>query len=187
VQAVLAESLASGDVFFDIGANVGFFTLIAARLVSARGHVYAFEPNPAARAVLERSAMVNGFGDRVSVLPWALGNGSGRAKLMTKDVLTAHLAPDGDLPVEVRALDDLDVPTPDLVKIDVEGYEEMVLEGMTRVLTEGAPTLVVETHETPTQIPEMLAAAGYGVTWLKGAGMPHLLACPGRMAAATVE
>jgi FkbM family methyltransferase len=187
VQHAIAEALEPGAIFFDVGANVGFFTLIGARAVGPAGHVFAFEPNPSSRAVLERNAAANGFGDRISVLPCALGSAPGRAMFASRNVLTARLAPNGDLSVEVRALDDLALPRPNLVKIDVEGEEEAAIEGMRRILALGGPTLIVETHDESTRVPEMLEAAGYSVTQLEGEGMPHLLAYPGRTPAAVPE
>jgi FkbM family methyltransferase len=176
VQRAIVDALEPGGVFFDVGANVGFFTLIGARAVGRGGRVLAFEPNPAAREVLRNNLAANALVDRVSIFPWALGSEPGRATLTTKYVLTAHLTSDGDLAVEVRALDDLDLPAPDLVKIDVEGEEESVIDGMRGILEREKPVLIVETHGEPTKVPGMLEAAGYGVTELGPDGPRHLIA-----------
>jgi predicted methyltransferase len=61
VQQVLARYLKTDDVFYDIGANIGFFSLIAARLVGPSGHVYAFEPVPDSILILKENILLNYF------------------------------------------------------------------------------------------------------------------------------
>jgi FkbM family methyltransferase len=180
VQRTIVETLQSGMVFFDVGANVGFFTLIGARAVGPTGRVYAFEPNPAAREILEENIVANHLEDRIAVLPWALGDVPVKGMLLTRNLFTAHLAPHGDLEVEVRRLDDLDLPHPDLVKIDVEGSEESVIRGMRQLLAHEPPHLIVETHDDSKQVARILQEAGYTVVRPEGEGMPHLVAHPGR-------
>jgi FkbM family methyltransferase len=72
----LAASLRRGETFYDVGANVGFFTLIAARLVDPGGTVVAFEPLPENVAQLRRNVELNSF-RHVVVVPAAVGGESG--------------------------------------------------------------------------------------------------------------
>ena len=67
VQDAVASNLLPGDVFYDVGANIGFFSLIAARCVDVSGRVYAFEPVPRNAAAIVRNAKLNGF-NRIEVL-----------------------------------------------------------------------------------------------------------------------
>jgi FkbM family methyltransferase len=140
MQAEIAELLAPGLVFYDIGANVGFFSLIAARCVGADGAVYAFEPLPANADALAHNVAINGF-ENVELVRAAVSRGPGRAELaVTASSVQAHLA-DVDTGVPTVSTTTVDVTSvdaavrsglrpPDVVKIDVEGAELAVLEGM---------------------------------------------------------
>jgi hypothetical protein len=61
VQRVILENISDGEVFYDIGANVGFFSVLAARHVGRSGRVVAFEPGPGNAALLRRNAEINGL------------------------------------------------------------------------------------------------------------------------------
>ena len=80
VQKALLDNVAAGGVVYDIGANVGFFSLLAARRVGPQGRVYALEPVARNAAAIERSARLNGFG-AIEVFAKAAGAASGIAEL----------------------------------------------------------------------------------------------------------
>jgi FkbM family methyltransferase len=181
VQQVLTRHLGPGSVFYDIGANVGFLTLVGARLVGPSGAVWAFEPNPETIPVLRRNVALNGF-RHVTVVESAVGARVGRARLVSDDPLTAHLGTAG-VSVDVTTLDAMleQLRPPDLVKIDVEGAEADVLAGMRKTLDEFAPVVICEVHQNARQsCARLLEAAGYDVTGLEptATGMPHILALP---------
>jgi FkbM family methyltransferase len=141
----LASTLEEGQVFFDIGANIGFYTLFAARRVGPQGRVFSFEPDPMTFESLKRSASLNGF-DWVRPVNIALSNRAGEIPFYTVADGSAHsLVPEierranrysGMANVRVARLDDLnregvlDTPRIDLLKIDVEGEEERTVEGL---------------------------------------------------------
>lgn len=158
VQAALATYLRPGDVFFDVGANVGFFTVIGARLVGAQGRVVAFEPVPENAAAVRYNLALNGF-EQVEVWETAVSETNGSAQLQL-----AHYAggasldvaappPDfkGTLAVKTVTLDALiqqqRVPVPSLVKIDVEGAELHVLRGMQNTLEQHRPIVIYEVDD----------------------------------------
>jgi FkbM family methyltransferase len=158
VRSALRAHVREGDVFVDIGANVGVMTLLAATIVGTRGHVVAVEPNPANLQMLYRGMMLNRM-TNVEVLPYAASNARG---LFTLGGLSnAHLMDPGspnagaDLAQSV-VLDDLlgDMPRLDCVKIDVEGHEPAATQGFWRNLTRHRPALLVEFN------PLTLARAG---------------------------
>ena len=113
VQRALVDSADVGDVVFDIGANVGFFSMLAARQVGPAGQVYAFEPVAGNASAIERSARLNGF-DWVEVFDKAAGATCGMAELnLAHHIGGAMLAsvgapPDqrGSVTVDVVALDE---------------------------------------------------------------------------------
>ena len=91
--------VAPGDVFFDLGAYVGPFTLLAARLVGPEGRVVAFEPDPRARAVLERNLAANGVAN-VTVVPCAVGDRHGKVRFVAGGDSVGRVDAGGDLEVE---------------------------------------------------------------------------------------
>jgi FkbM family methyltransferase len=158
VQEAFERLVAPGSVAYDVGANVGFFTLVLARLVGPAGYVYAFEP-AAENAALVRQNMARNHFDHVLVVCRAAGTSTGPQLLQVSAYSGGHALqeaeapPDqvGSLPVEVVALDDFvaqaGVRPPDVVKIDVEGFELGVLQGMRRILAERQPALLVEVDD----------------------------------------
>ena len=182
VQGVLAERVRPGATFVDVGASIGFFTLLACRLVGPAGSVVAFEPQRKAASSLRRNAALNGFA-MVEVVEAAVSARTGEASLRGLGKATAHIVDDDEGEVQrvkTTTLDDrLTEPlrAPVIVKIDVEGHERDVLRGMTRLLEEVSPLLVVETHGTADDVRTDLAHRHYATTPL---GRSHLLCTPTR-------
>lgn len=161
-------SLTDRDVFYDIGANIGFYTLLAAR----RGaRVYAFEPHPKAAAVLRRNLARNNL--RATVNQVALGDRDGSALLDVRRIESARLAEVGE-PVRLVRGDGLDLPDPTAVKIDVDGTEVAVLTGMRGLLVRSRPRIALELHGTLDECEEVLRALGFQWTVVDDGGMPHL-------------
>jgi FkbM family methyltransferase len=155
VQEALAMQVSRGDVCYDIGANLGFFSVLLGRLAGPSGLVYAFEPVPGNASIIERNARLNQL-PSVEVLRVALCGVDGREELLLAHhvggavLKSAGTPPDlaGSLMVETASLDTLverqRIKPPNIVKIDVEGAEMDVLQGMERVLRKWAPILFVE-------------------------------------------
>ncbi len=203
VQDALARHLRPGDVFFDVGANVGFFTILAARLVGPTGRVVALEAVPRNARRVVANARRNGLGN-VTVLALAAGAGTGTATLNLARhpggavLASAGVPPDasGTITVPVRSIDDLaaseDLPPPTVCKIDVEGAEEAVLDGMVHTLRTLRPVLVVEMDDGEAEVvarrasalADRLDAVGYDVEPLPGSysgdgwHVAHTLALP---------
>jgi FkbM family methyltransferase len=181
VQAALVQHLRPGATFVDVGASIGFFTLLAARLVGPNGFVVAFEPQAAAVSSIRRNSLLNGF-STVKIVGAAVSAKAGQAGLRSVGKATAHLVPAARdaARVDVTTLDDHFVQRPRgsvVVKIDVEGHEREVLAGMTRLLGESSPVLIVETHGTADGIRADLAGHGYATSSL---GRSHVLSVPSR-------
>ncbi len=153
VQDFFAAHLRPGDVVYDIGANVGFFTLIAAKMVGPTGRVYSFEPVPSTAQALRKNIALNRL-TNVDVIEAAVGRSSGTGTLILgQSSLDARLDPDGGdgsgLAVPVVSIDDSPVDRhPTFVKIDAEGAEFDVLDGMRQTLaTTPIPTILCELHQ----------------------------------------
>ena len=145
----VTELLRPGMTFFDIGANAGYYTLLAAQYVGDHGHVVAFEPVPRAVSILRRHVNLNRLTDRVTVVDAAVGAQSGTAAFATaQSLLEGHLCEGGDLQVRVVALDEeaAALPAPDFIKVDTEGAEGDVLRGARQLLLRCRPICLVSTH-----------------------------------------
>ena len=132
-----------GQVALDVGANIGYYTLILARLVGPQGRVVAFEPGPTNAEILRANVALNGYGN-VEVWPVALSSRSGRERLFLSEENSGdhRLGSDAEerrasVDVEVvrldERLDDLP-PRVDFVKMDIQGAEAAALEGMEGLL-----------------------------------------------------
>lgn len=151
--ALLRKIIRPGDVFWDIGSNIGYYTCLAASLAGNLGRVVAFEPAPVTRKYLEDNIRLNAF-ENISVLPYAVGENGGVAAIHMSDPVlgegTASLNASDDksftVEVDVRRLDDLcaSLPLPDLVKIDVEGVFGQLWRGGRSFFSEYAPIIMAE-------------------------------------------
>jgi FkbM family methyltransferase len=180
VQEALVRHLGRGGALYDIGANVGFFSLLGARLVGLdQGHVYAFEPAPDNAEAIRRNAQLNGVGN-VSVIAKAVSAQTGAGRLqIVDDQSWSKLVETGEHPhrqeeieVETVAIDDLlerdQLLPPTVVKIDVEGAELSVLAGMHRTIEEHHPTIICELHDTHPQFVEAMREHRYRLINLEG-------------------
>lgn len=141
VQDVLESHLASGNTFVDAGANIGFFTVLGARLTGEAGSVTAIEMIPATAKRLREHIALNGLRN-VRIVQTALSDRAGRKVLAAVPVGRSGQAsiaaksgeterPSATVEVVTATLDEIaaDLPSVDLLKIDVEGHEAEVLAG----------------------------------------------------------
>jgi FkbM family methyltransferase len=173
VQQLLAAILRPGMVYYDAGANVGFFAVIAARLVGPSGQVVCFEPLPDNARQIEHNARLNGFSN-ILILCDALG-GSNRTEVFQTSaeptwgmLATVGKAPDrasGQIKVNVQTLDSIEarerLRPPDVFKMDIEGAEAEALGGAMRTLQASRPILVVELHRTNAAVLSILESLEY--------------------------
>jgi FkbM family methyltransferase len=201
VSRVLVERLAPGMVFFDIGAQYGYHSLVAAELVAPGGTVVAFEPGRDAFRLLSRNAEPVG---NVIVENVAVGERSGTIDLLDFGVRSSSLntvrstarVPVNErrqlrgvsYPVRVTTIDEYVARSgliPDVVKIDAEGSELAVLEGMEGTLRRAAPIVTLETGDyagmdSPRTVESIdhLERLGYECLELHGGSLrPHARRC----------
>lgn len=140
--------LSSGDTFIDVGANAGFYTAMASRVVGAHGRVIAVEPQPAALQILLRNA--SALGGNVSVVAKAASNFAGEAKFFVRQAGdTSSLSEDRgsvEISVAVDSIDNIcrDIQQVNFIKIDVEGHELDVLEGAHATIAKHRPWVCFE-------------------------------------------
>lgn len=172
VQHVFAKHLRPGMVFYDLGANIGLFSLIAARIVGPEGHVYSFEPDSTVAARLRRNIARNLLLN-VTVVEagaWSSSTKLGfiRADSASPDGGTGQFVDgqsEGAMMLDCIALDDFvkSHPAPAAIKCDVEGAEVEVLRGAENLIRTHRPWIVGETHSAANarDWSEFLARFGY--------------------------
>ena len=183
VQDALVAALRPGMVVYDIGCNVGFYAVIAARAVGPGGRVIAFDALPANVAATLANAARNGQRN-VEAHAQAVGAFDGRASFASGSrSVWGRLDEAGDLDVDVVALDGPiaagALPVPDVIKLDIEGGEAGALAGLRRTLREHRPVVFVETHGTEAAV--RAALAGYDLRRLdprRPDANAHFLATP---------
>lgn len=154
----------SGCVVFDIGANTGFYTLLAG-VVDQSVKIHSFEPVPAIKRILEENVRLNGMGsDRVRINAQALGSECGKSEFylpqndhglvetsasLNKDFRGAHSS---TIEVDVTTIDSYmeqnHLQKIDLIKVDVESMEHIVLGGALSTLTRHRPVIFIEVLDT---------------------------------------
>lgn len=164
----LARVLREGMVFYDVGANAGYYTLLASRRVGPAGLVVAVEPVPANLERLHAHLHVL-RATNVKVVAAALSSNQTIAQFRTlSGSYQGRLDPDGDLQVRCITLDSLVEETrrpPQVMKIDVEGGEWAVLMGGVRTLKRWHPTIFLSTHgsQVHARCLDLLREIGYTV------------------------
>lgn len=183
VQRVLVERLRPGMTVLDIGGNVGFISLLSARIVGSNGLVVALEPVPDNAARLRQNAQLNGFSN-IRVIEVAASDRNEAAQMYVSDYiafsrLTTTTRPRSVVQVigvSARTVDDLvadgSVPPPHLVKIDVEGAELSVLNGMREVIARHRPEIVCEVHDCNVEYASVMRELDYVVTNLDDEDVP---------------
>jgi FkbM family methyltransferase len=147
-------------VAYDIGAYVGFMSLVLAERASSEGKVFAFEPSPENIAVMQRLIIQNNLQHKVSLIPIALADKNGEENLINWKSSSMHFLESAlngqkacncsSIYVTTCTLDSFVFeqlnPPPDLIKIDVEGAEALVIQGGLRTLDVYSPKLIIEIH-----------------------------------------
>jgi FkbM family methyltransferase len=159
--AALTRLVGPGYVCADVGANVGYFALLMARLAGPDGRVVAFEPREDMAAYLERNIALNGSGARIEVRRQAVTDGAtdtielhwgGRGSALRATTMQTSAASETPgrrvVSVPTVALDACFGPREriDVVKMDIEGGEAVALLGARRLIAEQRPVFVVEFH-----------------------------------------
>lgn len=191
----IARRLKAGSAAIDVGANYGYFSVLMADLVGPSGHLLCLEPNPAPFDFLQQSMAINGFTERSHLLMAAAGAVSRSGTLFVPQgepkngtLVATDIAPQltGGLSMDV-AIHRLDELWPadrqlDFLKIDAEGAEEDVIEGMWPLIERWRPEMVLEFNphrcRAPAGLLQRLSAAY---------GSPRVVSSEGEAAAITTE
>lgn len=155
-SAFVASHLRPEAVFVDVGANLGWFSLLASTLVGPRGRIHAFEPRADTVEYLEKTIDLNRLGDQITIYRYGLSDAEGQANLVwpkgTDNPGHSFLSiqPSGtemeSQLVELRPLDALALERVDFMKVDVEGAELRVFRGARETLARCRPVILAELY-----------------------------------------
>jgi FkbM family methyltransferase len=176
-QVLFDEIVKADSVVYDIGANVGFYSLMAARRVGPSGKVYAFEPVPRNLMYLRKHLQLNHVSN-VTVIEAAVSDRMG-CTFFDEGPLSVQgfISDKGQLEVETVSLDGLieqgRLQDPDYLKIDVEGAEALVLSGGRAMLERARPVIFLATHGEGVhrQCCALLISVGYELRGLNNASV----------------
>ena len=165
IYTKMISEFEQGDVFFDVGANIGFYSCLFSEKASK---IYSFEPNKNAAKLLEKNIQQNNL-ENVELKQIALSNEKASktiAKAPGNSVLgTATVTDDENGEINAKKADDLlenqQIQLPDMIKIDVEGHEKQVLKGMEDLIQKASPIIYVESHSKHTELEKILEKYNY--------------------------
>jgi FkbM family methyltransferase len=192
----LQELLQPGMTFVDIGANLGFFTMLASSLVGPRGKVFAFEPNPQNVELIKASIQANNFSnitlfelavsDRETTLPFVTrdSNGGVLTEQFKQEMARSKEIIPATYNVQSVTLDEKlkDIEKIDVIKMDIEAHEPEALRGMRNLLLKHHPPMFVEFHpwalqrqssEDPKTFLDNLVGLNYSLYVLTGNGQRY--------------
>lgn len=203
VREVMRRLLPPGSVFIDVGANIGLHTIYAAHLVGPKGKVIAAEPHPRLIALLNQNIEINGLTDQVTVLEKAVSSKDGEnvsfeyfpehpgmsGFRLDPDRTTRFKAKAETINVTTTSLDAMLYPSivPNLVKIDVEGFELLVMQGAINILANYVDTAFllewekpvtdsVMGHDALAQLARLFQESGYEPFCCRELGKPKQIA-----------
>lgn len=206
-KSLLEGLIQEGMTIFDVGAHVGTYTLMAARLTGPTGHVYAFEAEPENYSILKKNVELNGY-QNVTCVPKAVSNRSGLLTLYVSSqgndrhtLIGSSTAEGQGTPCEVEtiSLDEfsasIEWPRVDVVKMDIEGAEPMAIEGMSELfrrsenlslVMEFAPDILRASGVNPEDFLTLLASLGFCIAPVEST-FPKQLLQPERFGSAVPE
>ncbi len=146
---MISESVRPDTVFYDVGANVGFYSLLAARLVEG-GKVFAFEPAPRNLKYLREHLRLNNVANTEVIAAAIAGHEGVSAFSLESTGFMGHLSNDGDINVSTTTLDSLlgqrKILPPNYIKMDIEGAELTALQGAQNCIQQYRPQIFLATH-----------------------------------------
>ena len=182
LQSALRDLIPASAVIYDVGANIGYVSLLLAKAAGGTGKVFAFEALPSNVEQLRRNVALNAKDAQVTIVACAVTQAPGPVRFLVHasggmGKAAGSAGRDDQYQSEVTvpgiSLDEFVYgqgnPAPQVVKMDIEGGEIMALPGMRRVLAEARPLMLMELHgpESSQVAWETLTSAGYEICWMR--------------------
>lgn len=182
LQEAASDLVKQGMVIYDVGANIGYISLMMSRLCKSQGEVYSFEALPANLIRLQENITLNQLNTSIHINPNAVVDTTRPVSFLAHSSTSMGKALgsagrpeayDQEIKVDGLALDDFvfknNHPAPDLIKMDIEGGEILAVKGMKRLLGVKKPILLIELHgeEAAREVWKTLSEAGYELFEMK--------------------
>jgi FkbM family methyltransferase len=177
LQHAIEHFVKPGMTVFDVGANIGYISLLFSKAVGSDGRVFSVEALPANINRLQANVALNPFAANVTVVHTAIVDATKTVTFLVHDSTSMGKVAGSagrsgekytdEITVDGASLDDLvykrDLPAPDVIKMDIEGGEVLAMQGMKRLLQEKHPLMMVELHghEAAQAVYATLQKAGY--------------------------
>ena len=139
----ITRLLKPGSVFFDLGANIGFYTIISAKIVESSGRVYSFEPTPETRSILQKNVNINNL-NNVIIEEYAISDKIGKAIFEVtnnsecNNIVDSGVSGQNTIDVNTISIDEYcnlkSISVIDVIKIDIEGQELRAIKGMKNII-----------------------------------------------------
>ena len=166
---IFKKEIKKGNIVLDLGAHIGYYTLLAARLVGVKGKVFAFEPEPTNFALLKKNIEINNY-QNVIPIQKAVSNENGKGRLYLKEKKTQNRIYDSQekdpfIEIETIKLEDYIKEKVDFIKMDIEGSEAIATRGMIalfqknqpmKMIIEFYPNLIKKSGEDPLEFLKLL-------------------------------
>ncbi len=183
-QEFIIQNLKEDSVFMDIGANIGYFSILAASHIGSNGQVYAIEANPELKYLIDESRKLNNLNNKIKIINKAATDiNDVKIKLFLSGKINSHnstIVPEiqGLIGREYNHFYEIDSITidafckehsviPDIIKIDVEGAEDKVIAGMYETLNVNPPAYIIIETIPGNPVFELLKKSGYKNTRLE--------------------
>jgi FkbM family methyltransferase len=171
---LFAKVVGAGSTIYDIGAHVGFYTVLSSQLVGSKGRVVAFEPFADNMSYLQRHISMN-LCENVTAFQIAVSDKNGVTGFLQGETSSmGRLSTSGGLFVQTSSIDALlaagKIPPPNFMKIDIEGAELLALEGAKSTMLEHRPTIFLATHGPSIHVAccDLLKTLGYRIDPIGG-------------------
>lgn len=170
-RRIFEGTVTEGSVVYDVGAHVGFYSLLSSVITGPQGKVFSFEPFENNLRFLKEHLRINNA-DNVTIFETAVSDKPGKA-FFAQGIgsFDGRLAESGGIEVDTITLDDLhelgELPAPDFIKMDIEGGEVAALAGARKLLEQYHPTIFLATHgrDVHARCIEFLESLGYQLSF----------------------
>jgi len=177
---LIKNEVDEGMIFFDIGANIGWYSLLCSKIVGKTGHIYSFEPDPYLFEIIKENIVLNNL-KNITVFPYAVSNKTAKEHFSLNDKqdgdnrLGSKAITDKIIEVQTISIDDFcnqHNVKPDFIKMDIQGSEPKAFQGMKetisknskiKIITEVFPEAIEDVGSSTEEFIDSLEKSGFTI------------------------